>query len=207
MYTRGRATPTNPNSTAQQVARNALAELATAWAQTLTQAQRDAWAAYADATPVTDVFGDPLLLTGQQMYNRCNQPRLRAGATRVDDGPTTPGLPTFTAGNAVGSSSGPTWNVSYDNSDAWANEDDAHMLIQFSQPYSPARNFFKGPFRFSGTVDGDSTTAPTSPYSVANNPWGVPATGFGGKRFWARVCVTRADGRLSPVNIYTGPIS
>lgn len=193
MYARGRATPTNPNSTAQQAARMAMQTVVTRWGQVVTPAQRQAWANYASNTPLVDAFGEPLVLTGQQMYVRCNAARERAGLPLVDDGPTVAGLPTFTPVTLALNGGTGALELAYDNSDGWANEDDAGLIVQVGRSVGGAVNFFKGPFRFTDVVDGDSVTAPTSPLSVTT-PFGQPVAG---QRTFARARVSLADGRLS----------
>lgn len=88
-YTRMRSIPTNPSSTRQTFVRTNLATLSRAWSDDLTQAQRDAWALWALDHPVTNVFGDPILLSGQCAYIQLNARLLSVGAARDDDPPST----------------------------------------------------------------------------------------------------------------------
>ena len=78
-YARQRVTPVNPQTAAQQAQRSRISELATHWGQTLTQAQRDGWVVFAENFPITDVFGDSLVLSGAQGYTRINSRLLAAG--------------------------------------------------------------------------------------------------------------------------------
>jgi hypothetical protein len=204
MYLRGRGLVTNPNTEYQQYARNALATLVTAWGQTLTQTQRDAWNTYAANTPTTGKLGDPLLLSGQQMYIRCNAPRLNAGEPRVDDGPTTFGMANLTSPSISAAASGSVVAVSFDNGDDWATVDDGALLVQLSRQMAPTINFFKGPFRYAGEVQGDTMTPPTSPANVGS-PFGDVFTA--GNKVVARIVASNADGRLSPVAIVSAVIA
>jgi hypothetical protein len=111
----------------------------------------------------------------------------------VDDGPTVFTLPeapyTFVA---TCSEAAQTVSLAYDNAETWANEDDAALLLFQGQPRGAARNFFNGPYRYIGKVEGDSGTPPTSP--------ATPATAWPyveGQRIKVYGRVTRADGRLS----------
>lgn len=195
-YIRNRATPVNPQ-TAQQVAvRNAFSQLTVAWGQTLTDTQRAAWDNYAANVPVLNALGDSIFLTGFNMYVRSNTPRLQAGLTRVDSGPTTFDLGTFTPVTVAFKVTGGFEEVTFTNGDAWANENDSSMLVYGSRSLSPTINFFKGPFRLAGTIDGDGTTAPTSPAETTS-----PFTIVIGNAYYARVRVSRADGRLSSEQI------
>lgn len=203
MYMRARAVPVQPNSAAQVAVRAALTDLVTAWAETLTAAQRAAWELYAQNVPVTNPLGDSVNNSGQNWYIGANTPRLQANSKlsktfgRVDDGPTTFDRGTFTTPV-------PTWtetsglSLAFTAADAWASEDDATMLLYMGAPQAASRNFFKGPWRLINTIDGDSGTPPTSP-SVTSaallSTFGYTITQ--GQRVWLAVAVSRADGRLS----------
>lgn len=66
-YRRSRAIPVNPNTTAQQASRDDFSAASQAW-RGLTQAQRDAWAAYAATRPKTNSLGQTIYLTGHQTF-------------------------------------------------------------------------------------------------------------------------------------------
>lgn len=193
-YIRGRAVPTNPNSVLQQAVRGYMSQLAAAWHDTLTAAQRLAWDAYGENVGVLDRLGKTIYLTGQNHYIRSNVPRLQAAATRIDDGPTTfnlgsEGTPSFaidTANDEV--------DVTFVDTDLWVDEDDSHMLVYASIPNDQTRNFFKGPYQFIGSIDGDSVTPPTTPAAIA-----LPQAIVAGQRNFFQVRTSRADGRLTPV--------
>jgi hypothetical protein len=91
-YIRRRAIPSNPNSEAQGIARENLATAVSYWTNQLTDAQRQAWATYAQATPVIDALGQQITLSGQQMFVRSTTIRLIAGLVNIFDGPITSGL-------------------------------------------------------------------------------------------------------------------
>lgn len=199
LYRRARSIPVNPNTTDQQAVRAIMTALSLRFSQTLTDAQRTAWANYADLTEITNVFGDPLKLSAQQMYIRCNAVRQRAGIAIVDAGPTQPGLialstPVLTASIASGNLS-----IAYTNTDDWAGETGGGLNIQTSRFLSPARNFFRGPYRYLDTVEG-SGTPPTSPETSANNAFGQAMSGATeGQKIAMRYIAFEADGRISAV--------
>jgi hypothetical protein len=193
MYIRARATPTNPNSPQQQAVRTAVGTLVNHWTNTLSAAQRAAWDVYAENTPLIDRLGEARNVGGLGMYVRTNTPILQAGLTRIDDAPTTFNTGEFTE-PSVGtiSAGGGTLGIVFDNADAWANEDDAAMLVLISRGQNPGINYFKGPYRYAGKIDGDGATPPTSPASMTL-PFAVAA----GQKVFVQVRVVRADGRLS----------
>lgn len=199
LYMRARSIPVNPNSSGQMAARNALGSLASRWNDNLTQLQREAWTNYAAGTLITDVFGDPLKLSGQQMYIRCNSPRLRAGEALVDDGPTVLGLPVLSLISLE--IAGGSADLIYDNADPWAGEVGGFLFLQVSRYQNPGKNYFKGPFRFEQTLDG-AVIPPASPLGI-NDPtvFGQAILDHIGQRLFVRARVSRADGRLSSVQM------
>ena len=86
-YVRKRVSPTNPQTPAQQSQRSRISDLASLWSSTLTQAQRDGWAAFGVSFPVTDKLGQVVELTGLQSYTRLNARLLAGGLTRIDTAP------------------------------------------------------------------------------------------------------------------------
>lgn len=204
LYMRARSIPVNPNSTRQQEVRANMSILATAWLETLTQAQRDGWENWAQNNPITSKLGDPLILSGQQMYNRCNMVRLSAmDATlaRVDAPPTAQGLAELIVTAATPSATTNDISVDFDNTLPWANEDGAAMIVQTSRQMAATKNFFKGPWRFGEAILGDSTTPPSSGENVTN---GFGDTYTAGNKAFIRAVVTLADGRISPAVILNG---
>lgn len=193
LYLRARSIPVNTNTQQQQDVRNALTQLTTAWGSTLTQVQRDAWQVYADNVPQTNALGDSITLSGIASYVRANTSRLQAALDRVDDAPTIFNIGDFTQpvlGTAAASTN--QLQFAFDDADEWANEDGSAMLVYISRPASPSINFFAGPYRFATAIEGDATTAPTSPVTIDTPfPFAV------GNKLFVRVRVTRADGRLS----------
>lgn len=192
LYMRARSIPVNPASPLQTVVRNAFTTLVNNWTSVLTGAQRNDWSVYATNTPVIDKLGDPITLTGQQMYIRNNTPRIQAAFSPVNDAPTTFNLGDFTAPTYTAQAAADTITVAFTSADAWDDEDDSAMLIFASRPQNPSVIFFKGPYRFAGSIDGDSVTPPTNP-AVLTAPFALTA----GQIVHMKASVMRADGRLS----------
>jgi len=95
-YVRTRATPVNPTTPSQSVARARLAAVSSAW-RTLTTAQRDGWAALGAALTRTDSLGQVYSLTGAQAHQLVNVNRLIAGVAAVATAPTPNVPPTVTS--------------------------------------------------------------------------------------------------------------
>lgn len=81
-YVKAHSGPNQPNTAAQLNARARLTTIGAEW-RSLTQANRDAWSVYADAHPEADWTGNPLRLTGQNWYLRCNIQLNRVGVASV----------------------------------------------------------------------------------------------------------------------------
>lgn len=200
MYFRSRTIPTNPNSSQQQTIRSTVADLSNRWTNILTPAQRAAWDVYAANVLLPGPLGDPRPVSGLNMYVRSNVPRIQSGLPRVDDGPTTFDLGEYTAPTIVSATAATgVISVGFEDTDAWLDEDDSALLVFGSRPQNPSINYFKGPYRVSGTVLGNGTTPLTSPQPVTN-PFALTI----GNRVFVRAVVTRADGRLSTPTFLTG---
>lgn len=192
LYVRSRAIPTNPQSTQQQAVRNIVGSLSNHWVTTLTNAQREDWKTYADNVGLLDALGESINVTGLGMYVRGNAARIQAGLARIDAAPTIYDVGEFTDPSFAIDTSNQEVDVTFTAADGWANEDGAAMLVYASRPQNPSINYFTGPYRFAGKVDGDSMTPPTSPETI-----GLPFAVVEGQRVFFRVQVTRADGRYS----------
>lgn len=199
MYLRARAVPTNPGSQFQQDIRTIFSGLTTRW-QVITAPQRAAWTTYAINVPVLNRMGDPIVLTGQQMYIRCNSARIQAGLSVVDDGPIVFAMDSLSIVSITPADTSDILALVFDNTDEWANEDDAALLAYGARQQALTINYFRGPYRYAGKVEGDSVTPPTSPTVTVINPFEFDV----GNAAFARVLSVRADGRISPTQ-FIGP--
>jgi hypothetical protein len=195
-YVRSRATPVNPNTEYQQEVRSIMGALAAYWGETLTAVERAAWDLYSYNVPMINRVGDPINVGGIGMFMRTNVVALQTGAgggAIIAAAPsifnlgswTPPEIQAITAATQMIS-------LSFDDTDAWANEDDSDMVVFASRPMSAAINYFKGPYRFAGLIEGDSVTPPTSPANVTN-PFPMVAD----QKVFIRAAVLRGDGRYS----------
>lgn len=195
-YFRGRVAPVQPGSAEQNAVKQLLSSLVNVWSSILTASQRAAWDNYADLVHLPNSLGVYRNVGGLGMYVRGNLPRLQADPTalpRVDDGPVDFTLGEYTA-PVIDSASEATqqFDVAFTNTDGWANEDEAAMLIYSSRAQNPGINFFKGPYRYVDKILGDGITPPTSP-AVLASPFPFVET----QKLFFRATVVRDDGRLS----------
>ncbi len=183
-YIRKRAVPTNPNSTEQQAARAALSSCGDTWTQ-FGQEDRDAWAAYADATSWTDALGESIKLSGWQAFCRWATLRNRIGQT-ADIAP-----PMGTSGfgsppiGIILEATGPEATVDIDP----VTPVDGDVLVQISDALPPGVNSEKRPL----TLDGFATAL------FGSSSITVPlATGIEeNERRVARAVIVYDDGRVS----------
>jgi len=191
-YFRNRVVPVNPSSPLQLASRARFTSAVNDW-QDLTEAERARWADYAANVPVKDRIGQDIFLTGQQWYIGSHTLAVQAGATPVDAAPAdfNRGATDPTLAYAASAASGEL-TVTFDNAEAWANEDDGQLVIFASRPTNASVNFFKGPYQLAGTVDGDATTAPTSPATLT-----LPFPPAAGQKVHVRAVIRRADGRYT----------
>ena len=209
MYRRSRTIPVDPQTTFQSQVRSAFTFMINSW-QSISQAERDAWDLYAENVPVTNALGDSVFNSGQNWYVACNTPRFQAlvklgGAeARVDPGPTIFNRGDFTPPGAIwGEAAGLA--VAFDDTDAWANEDEAFMWIYQGRPQNAGVKFFKGPWRLVASIEGDSITPPTTPLVLSAAT--LTAEGYTiteGQSSSLAVAVGRADGRLAS-RVIVGP--
>jgi len=191
LYVRNRSGTTNPNSPRQQAVRTAMANMSQLYAS-ITNLQQGQWVAYASAVSVVNRLGESTKLSAHQHFVRSNVARVTAGLAPVLNGPSELNLGTLspvtiTAINTVNQ----TYSIGFNATDAWAETAGGALLVFAGAPRGNGVSFFKGPWKYSGLVNG-AATPPTSP-STQGAIWPVSA----GQRVWVRVVATLADGRLT----------
>lgn len=190
-YIRSRAVPVNPNTSFQQAVRSYLALLASRWTTILNSAQRAAWETFAANVSVLDKLGQSINLSGLNWYLKSNVLRLQSGDNIIDDGPTTYALATLTPVTITVTEASQNLSIAFTNTDDWADTVGGHLYVFASRPQQFSINFFAGPYRLAGSIDG-AATPPTSPAVIAT-PFPVVA---GQKQFY-RVVAVNQDGRPS----------
>lgn len=187
------AKPVNPNSALQQAVRAAVANLSNEWSQTLTTAQQTAWNLYADSVTVKNKLGEDMNLSGYNMFVRSNAILDQNGLDLVLDGPTVYELPEQDPTFAISISEATGLiTVTFEDAAEWCDEDEAHMVVYMGSPQNPQRNFFAGPWKYAGKIDGDGSTPPTTGATLS-----APFVPTEGQKIWAYARILRADGRMS----------
>lgn len=86
-FVRAKVSPVQPRTFWQSKARSIFLQLSKRFSTELTDDQRAAWKAFAEDYPVSDVFGNPVILTALNFYLRVNSVRLRFELSLLDDPP------------------------------------------------------------------------------------------------------------------------
>jgi len=165
-YLRSRVVPINPQSQRQEAARIIMADLSQRWQNVVTPTQRLEWETHAAAISFPNKVGQSTNLSGMAMYIRSNAAILSAGGVVQDDGPaslTLPGAdPLFavTASETAG-----LLSIAFDPTLDW-NADEGWLSIYMHQPKGASVNFFGGPFRQAGALEGDTAVPLTSPLTL-----------------------------------------
>lgn len=147
-YTRTKVTPVNPQSTAQMLVRSRFGASSAAW-RSLTEAQRQSWIDGAPGFPISDIFGNSKILSGQALYNRLNLNLAQVGTASISTCPS-PGSVGETVLDSI------TADVS-DNeivlSSATAAVPAGFKCAVMGTPlYSPGISFVKNKYRFLGAI-------------------------------------------------------
>lgn len=201
MYARQRTIPTDPATARQLEMRDILSGLVTSWGTVLTAAQRAAWDLYGENVPTTGPLGGEVLLSGQQWFIACNSIRVQAArflgvadsALLVNNGPTTFNRTNLTLSAGTPDASDQQISQPYVADEA-RTQDGGLILFYQSRPAGPGVNYFRGPWRLSFVVVGDTATPPTSP-AVIDTPGYVLTEGLNS---WVRAVASAPDARSSP---------
>lgn len=194
-YVRPRTKPVNPKSDRQVGIRTLMMYLAEQWRESpMTSDIREAWETYAASVNWVNRLGEQVSLTGFNMFMRGNTAMINAGGALVTAGPTDLGLP---AGDPLLactiSAATQKLSITFDTGFDWVDEDDGFLSVYMHQPKSPSIGYFGGPFRFGGSIAGDSITPPTSPDATIDCPY----TAVAGQVTVVEARIIRMDARCS----------
>lgn len=156
-YVRTKVTPVNPQTDAQQAARNRLSTNSQAW-RGLTEDQRQGWIDAAVNFPFTDIYGNTKTLSGQALYVKLNNNLMLVSSPTIDDAPSPVAIPaieslsiTAAAGVAAISIDGTPTPIPAGFS----------LAIFTTGNVTPGKMFVKNLFRYTDTLN----AAGTLPYN------------------------------------------
>jgi len=200
---RARANPVQPNTTNQAVVKAAMTAAVNYWTGVLTAAHRASWDLYASNVQLINRMGDPINVSGQNMYARTRivgdqaNTKLSAAYATPTTAPAVFNLGDYTSPYDWAYTIAAGISATLNETDEWAQEDGAYMLVFQGKPVNPSRNYFRGPWRLVGAIAGDSVSPP-SDIAISNAT--LIANGYAAQAGQASQIVTsvlRADGRLS----------
>lgn len=197
-YFKQQVIPVDPNTTSQQVLRQAMTDANTAW-NAMSDADRAGWTAYARRHTLVNRLGDRHTISGFAYFSRWAIPRYQ-------------GVATFLGGGVVGSSPPPNddaggleqFGVAWHTGNSvvrfswldnpFQNEDHDYLMFYIATPRAPTINWFRGPYLITGAVSGDPDTPIPAYYDLTLPSDYRPTTGQ--KTYW-RARLSRQDYDLS----------
>lgn len=186
LIARARATPTNPNTLAQQNARSALDGAATAWGL-LTSAQQSDWNDLAANTTFFDKLGNSFTPSGYMVF--CRWASIRSLVGESDAQPATVAAGgTGEAPTAIAATD-PTITSEITVTIGNTASQDGNVLVQISSPLSAGQNSLRRPLSFEAEADVSQDDA-----SVVVTP---TTTLVSGSRYVFRARLCYDDGRVS----------
>jgi hypothetical protein len=157
-YIRQKVSPVQPRTARQLEVRELFSTLSRRYSTILTDEQQEAWRQAAASTPVRDVFGDSITLTGINLYNRLNSVRVLAGLPPLNWPPPVEeveALETFTANWNPGD-----WDLSIEFTPSPV-PSDRYLFIWTTEPLNPGIAFVTHKLRLL-TILGPGTESPVS---------------------------------------------
>lgn len=167
-YIRARSIPVNPQTNRQNLVRGFFGDASSDWSQVLTSAQRLAWIAYGKSFQLPGSLGQSYRLSGINAFNRTRVFRANAGGTQLNDAPTTlgeaPAIFTTGIGLQVSDAASADPNairLTYVDIEGFNNAiDQTWISLSMSEILSPGIAFFNGPWKFKGSLEGDTGSPP-----------------------------------------------
>lgn len=170
--------------------RTIMSQLAQAWQEELTEAERETWITYANAVTVRNKLGDTIKLTGQNWFIRNNSVWMQMSQeydtsitnVKLDIGPP-PGAISFVYTEEEGENPATlvaNWSIP-------TSFPSPRVGIWISRPKSPTVNYYKGPYQYLRYNQSTSTSGPIIP------PYGWEE----GEKIFFRFRARYTDGRLS----------
>lgn len=213
-YLRNRSIPTNPNTARQQSVRSGFGAAVQSWSDSLSENDRQSWRDYAQQVDVTDAFGDPKQLSGQQWYVGLATLIAQAENSELVDVAQLPDFSSAAPGIAnTGAPPGPVASAEFDNTTPPGQIDlsgpmddpasaDGTVLLFIGAPVTPGTRFYKGPYQLASASQiledaatwsllGDFSTTDTWVADTVVTPANVEAF------FPIRIRIVYGDGRVS----------
>lgn len=187
-YVKDRPNPVNPDTLLQRTTRRRFRRLTRLWAGVLTDTHRIGWNVYARNVPIRNRIAHERYLTGFQHFVRSNVTRLAAIGTYLFNPPTIFNLGEYLPFRLAAAFGDPWMQIDWDTPQNWTGEAGTFAWLSLTSSYSPSVRSFRPPYRFWAILP-----SPSPPPILRNLP--IPT--IQGNRVFARIEVSRQDGRLS----------
>jgi hypothetical protein len=172
-YFRTKVTPINRNTTYQSVVRSRLTSLSQAF-RSLTAARIAAWNSAAASFSKTNAFGDKVILSGAQLYQRLNNNLLVCSQSVISDPPLPNSVASFTSLALTAAKGTPAMSLAF--AGAIAATESVKLFATAGQ--SAGKSFIKSEYRLIGILETADTT-PKDILSLYTAKFGtVPAAGM-----------------------------
>lgn len=168
-YRRTRATPVNPNSTAQGLVRARMSANAAAW-RVLTAAQRAGWADLGASMSRTDALGQSYTLNGFGAYCSVNNNKAQAGDALVSDAPAL--ITPSTVLTVTITLTAAALSIAYTPTPMPA----ATRITTFASPQRSAGRSFEADIRFI-QISAAAAASPVNAYAAYVAKFGLPVVG------------------------------
>ena len=148
-YVRAWTVPVNPRTGRQNSVRTLMQNLAAYWNETLDATQRGGWNTFASNVTILNRLGDPIHMSGFNMFLRTNIAAMTAGIALEEDAPGEYLLPGADPTMVItATADDQKLNVTFDDAADWANEVGGYLLISGGKPKNTQVQFFNGPWRY-----------------------------------------------------------
>lgn len=171
-YARTKVTPVNPQTTAQQAARNRLATNSQAW-RGLTEIQRDSWTGAAPQFPMRDIFGNSKILSGSALYVKLNNNLNVIGLPPIATSPSPTEIPALVLTSLSSTAAVPSLSMVFGDSPVPA---DFEMVVEATPPVGAGISFVKNKYRIVST-QAAATATPVNLLSDYSAIFGNPVAG------------------------------
>jgi len=110
---RTKVTPTNPSTVYQQAVRSNVQQIANAYPNLLSDAQRASWTSYGQSAGAISIFGNGTILSGIAAFQAVNLIILAAGGTLLMDAPSTGLISSINSASLTANHVGPALSVTF----------------------------------------------------------------------------------------------
>lgn len=171
-YIRTKITPVNPQTIAQTAVRNRLSAMSQAW-KGLTESQRSAWNSAVEDWQKTNIFGDTVKPSGQNLFVGVNANVLNAGGTQLTNPPVKVGVAALTALSFAYDSVAGDAELTFAPTPVPAN---TVLVVEATAPMSAGKSYMKNMFRQVQVV-APAGTSPVDIFAAYNTKFGAVLPG------------------------------